>query len=588
MATNQTVKLVIEGENKTAGVFDDISEKLKRVEKDFQPAIKASQAFAGALLGLGAGAVAFGVMTVKSASDAQKEMAKFDAVMQTMEKTAKKTAGGIEGLKKQFIDASKASVQLGFDDEDTANSLALLYQKTGDVNLALRLNQMAMDLSRLKNIDLTMASSTLSRVLVGNARALTDLGISIKDGATPMEMLAEAEKKLTGQSQAFADTFAGKMLALRMVLKNLSEDIGNKLLPTLTEFLNKVLQFAQNVLPVWIEQSKVVIQWIKDHREAVIILASAITAMLIPAVLVFIGHIVAMGIALAPFAIGGAVIAGLVLGILWLRDNWVMVCGMIAGAWQAVVDRINQVPWLKAIFDELTASIRLIWQVIIEALLPVFQQFWLVISTQLWPALQALWIALQPLAPYFEFMAKVIGTLLVVAIMALIAGITASIIVVAKFLQILTEIATFMVGVATKAVEVLTGGITNFINQIKSAVDWVNNLISAIGKMDLAKSAGNALTNIGQKASSIGSSIVQGAVGFMNVPKLAEGGIVNRPTLAMIGESGAEAVIPLRRAGGVAGGLTINITGNSFVGREGIAEKIGNDLMRILKRNVQL
>jgi len=47
-----------------------------------------------------------------------------------------------------------------------------------------------------------------------------------------------------------------------------------------------------------------------------------------------------------------------------------------------------------------------------------------------------------------------------------------------------------------------------------------------------------------------------------NIPYLAEGGIVTGPTLAMIGENGPEAVIPLNgNNGGVGGGVTINITG---------------------------
>jgi phosphotransferase system HPr-like phosphotransfer protein len=49
-----------------------------------------------------------------------------------------------------------------------------------------------------------------------------------------------------------------------------------------------------------------------------------------------------------------------------------------------------------------------------------------------------------------------------------------------------------------------------------------------------------------------------------DIPMLAEGGIVTSATLAMIGESGPEAVIPLDRAGsmgfGGGGGNTINIT----------------------------
>jgi hypothetical protein len=46
-----------------------------------------------------------------------------------------------------------------------------------------------------------------------------------------------------------------------------------------------------------------------------------------------------------------------------------------------------------------------------------------------------------------------------------------------------------------------------------------------------------------------------------NIPMLADGGIVTGPTLAMIGESGPEAVIPLSGRGGGMGNYTINITG---------------------------
>ena len=46
------------------------------------------------------------------------------------------------------------------------------------------------------------------------------------------------------------------------------------------------------------------------------------------------------------------------------------------------------------------------------------------------------------------------------------------------------------------------------------------------------------------------------------IPSLASGGIVTSPTLAMIGECGPEAVVPLGRGG--AGGITINILGPTY------------------------
>jgi hypothetical protein len=48
-----------------------------------------------------------------------------------------------------------------------------------------------------------------------------------------------------------------------------------------------------------------------------------------------------------------------------------------------------------------------------------------------------------------------------------------------------------------------------------------------------------------------------------NIPMLAEGGIVTSATLAMIGEKGPEAVIPLDRMGQMGGGgTTVNINVN--------------------------
>ena len=47
-----------------------------------------------------------------------------------------------------------------------------------------------------------------------------------------------------------------------------------------------------------------------------------------------------------------------------------------------------------------------------------------------------------------------------------------------------------------------------------------------------------------------------------DIPMLAQGGIVTSPTLAMIGEAGPEAVIPLNRAGGMGIGGGANITVN--------------------------
>ena len=50
-------------------------------------------------------------------------------------------------------------------------------------------------------------------------------------------------------------------------------------------------------------------------------------------------------------------------------------------------------------------------------------------------------------------------------------------------------------------------------------------------------------------------------IGGINIPGFADGGIVTKPTLAMVGEKGPEAIIPLSQMGGMGGGVTVNVTG---------------------------
>jgi hypothetical protein len=63
-----------------------------------------------------------------------------------------------------------------------------------------------------------------------------------------------------------------------------------------------------------------------------------------------------------------------------------------------------------------------------------------------------------------------------------------------------------------------------------------------------------------------------------NIPMLAEGGIVNSPTLAMIGEKGPEAVVPLDRYNGGGANVTIHVNG-------GDPQQVVNALRRYMQVN---
>jgi len=65
----------------------------------------------------------------------------------------------------------------------------------------------------------------------------------------------------------------------------------------------------------------------------------------------------------------------------------------------------------------------------------------------------------------------------------------------------------------------------------------------------------------------------------------AKGGVVTKPTMGLVGEAGAEAVIPLDRLGSM--GATYNITVNAGMGSNGtdIGDEIVNALKRYERRN---
>jgi hypothetical protein len=66
------------------------------------------------------------------------------------------------------------------------------------------------------------------------------------------------------------------------------------------------------------------------------------------------------------------------------------------------------------------------------------------------------------------------------------------------------------------------------------------------------------------------------------IPLMADGGIVSKPTLAMIGEAGSEAVIPLDRMGSMGTRVTVNVAGSVI--SEGQLQSVIQDVLYNLNR----
>ncbi len=112
----------------------------------------------------------------------------------------------------------------------------------------------------------------------------------------------------------------------------------------------------------------------------------------------------------------------------------------------------------------------------------------------------------------------------------------------------------------------IVGGLKAYVNGI---VRMVNTVIDALNTIQV---------EIPDWVPGIGGNSF--GIDIPSVPYLAKGGIVTRPTLAVIGEDGPEAVVPLRGSRGV-GGIVFNINVTGANARE-IWEELGPEIERKL------
>ena len=77
---------------------------------------------------------------------------------------------------------------------------------------------------------------------------------------------------------------------------------------------------------------------------------------------------------------------------------------------------------------------------------------------------------------------------------------------------------------------------------------------------------------------------------WSDIPMLAKGGIVDKPTVAMIGEAGPEAVIPLDKLDGMKGhtfNMTFNLGGmTDRTDKRALARELGNMVQQEVARSI--
>ena len=536
-----------------------------------------------ALFGLGAAAVGIGTLSVEMAD-------KFEQSHAKLEQALKNAGGSFDQYSTQIGTAQKQMEQYGYTNAQTQEALANLTTALKDPQKALDSLGLAADLAKFKHVDLAEASIALAKAQEGNLRPLKQLGIDLPIAASSALKLQQANEALTkatdtasaylklhsdavntsskshaayeallgkveaaqtkvndqssagtdimkglsdaigGQAAASAETFSGKMLALKAQSEDVAKNIGMALIP----ILEKLMTAIKDVVD-WFTQHKAIAEAIAITIGTVLVAAigaylATLAKAAIESVIAFakmIGSWLGLGEA-ATTAGAEATVAGAEIGV--ATGGMTIAIGLVAAAvlylathWKEVWAGIQDV--IKVAWEWIKEKVDFIWNLFTTVSPLGIAIKWL---AENW---HALWNGMQDVVQgAWNFIEGIVNT--------------------------------------------IVGGIRGMLGVVKNEI---NGLISLVNK------AIQAIDNI-----HVTLPFGMGTIGFNipTIPLLAEGGIVTKPTLAMIGEAGTEAVIPLSKMGGMGMGgmnIVINVQG-SVVQEHDLAVSVRDQIAQLMRR----
>jgi hypothetical protein len=521
------INLPIISEWNPAGIDKAIAD-FKRLETK---GAKAAFAIKKAAVPAGLALAAIGAVAL----DSVKAFAEDDAAAQKLATTLRNTTGATDGQVasvEDFITAT--SIASAVADDQLRPALDSLIRGTGDATKAQDLLGLALDVSAGTGKDLGAVSDALSKAFNGNLGPLKKLDPAladlIKSGASADEVFAAMGETFEGQAATAANTTQGKMKGLGIQMGELKESIGEAVAPLAEKLLPKLIAFGD-----WISKNKTLVV-----RIGAVIAALAITVLAVNAAMtlwatattIFTVAQAAFNavMALNPIFLIAIAVAAIIAVLVILQakfDIFGIAVEAIGTAFDAVWSAI------KFVFDWVKDN----WMTILAVLTGPFGLVILAVVT---------------------FKDQIIGF-----IRGIISWVTDN-------WKLILAVITGPFGLAFAAILFFKDQVIDVFNGLKDLAGRIfdgiggafkgviNAVISGLeGGLNFAIKGLNIILDGIDKAA--GPWVNFGEIPNVKLPRLAEGGITTGPTIAMIGEKGPEAIIPLDRLGSM-GGNTINIT----------------------------
>jgi len=557
----------------------NVSESVKEVEKNFSSMEKVTRAAANALVAYGSIRVIGGF--IESTRRANQLMTQSRFILGTL---GKETANR---LMPTIINAGKEMEKWGVDNEMASLAMARLTVKMKDTSTAMEWLNVLVKLQKMGMWDLETSSRLFMGTTEDSRRALAYLARTIGIEVNPeYEDMTEILRKLQKAMEGVSFSKLGiEIDRFKAIWSDIKEKVGAPFLETVNTVLGGV-----NLL---IDRFPVLKQIVAD---TLFVITTAITGFLAGgAIKKFLSffNITLEGAALWGLAIG-AIIGGVILIWTHFKDE---IIGALNTVKEKLIEFYNS---HKETFDNIKKQIedfislaltplKVVWDILKDAL------------KELWNALkdlgQAIWDLIQVLAPILipllNFLVELLKIALFTAITIIVFEFSLLIAILAdviKSIAFVIEIVSKVIDWFAKLIEKIIDVITHkeklketFLgvwNAIKSGFEPIYNAIMGwIGN----------IINLAERAISKLKEAAQWVGGKLGITSKQLGGYIPQTGLYLLHEG--EYVVPRGRAayaGAGVSGINITITGNTFMSDEDAAVKIGDMIIKVLKRNIKI
>lgn len=432
-------------------------------------------------------------------------------------------------------------------------------------------------------------ATTSDFLTIFGKRAGPAMAALVDQGADALSNLTSELEASGGTAQSIADTqmqgLQGGLTRLKSAFEGLMISIADSGLLDRATVLIEQLTAGIGRLTAKFES-------LSPSTQDILLKMAAVAAAIGPVLLV-VGKLISMvGGVIAVFnpltlkiALVVAAVAALAAGFMYLWNNSETLRETVRNAFEVIRSTVVQViDQVRRKLDENRETIETLRlgflafvQFLADYVVPAIVTFY---SLYLQKVIQFLGLIVTALidviAYWVNFVAKLIEV--GVAISTFVANAIASI---NNFLTSMHEafttafnaVAGFISGVFQGIYETITGTVRDAVNLV---IGQINRIVNAWNALSFT--IPQFTVGAGEFAVSFGPYSV-GTPDLPTIPALAEGGIVTGPTLALIGEAGPEAVVPLSRGGA---GTTIKVIVNAGIGTDGA--EVGRQVVNVIKQ----